>query len=122
MPDKRYPMLWQRGLIQARVRAKANHTCEGCGMVFQEGTNKSVNLYEDSNGKMRHMIGTVHHIDEDKQNCSMSNLVFLCQSCHFSIHAKNWKGVPQKWMIERNVPYKGVAPNQLPLFDLTVRK
>lgn len=123
MPDTRYPMLWQRNLIQPRVRARANHQCEGCGMLFIEGTNLSVELH---NG--RKMIGTVHHINEDKQDCSMKNLVFLCQRCHFSIHANNWrvgfnlpktwKGKPQKWIVDRGIPYKGISPNQLSLFEL----
>mgnify|MGYP002399903205 CR=1 FL=1 len=120
MADKRYPMLWQRGLIQARVRARAGHCCEACGMQFIEGTNLSVNLYRG-----RKMIGTVHHIDEDKQNCSMANLVFLCQSCHYTIHCLNWRvgdvlplkwaDNPPRWIVDRGIAYK--PHPQLSLLD-----
>lgn len=30
----------------------------------------------------------VHHIDCDRGNNSMSNLITLCQQCHMSLHAK----------------------------------
>jgi hypothetical protein len=130
MPDERYPKLWQRGLIQARVRARANHRCEACGMQFVEGTNLSLNLYPTDEGKMRNMIGTVHHIDEDKQNCKMSNLVFLCQSCHYTVHCLNWRvgeviplkwknNVP-RWILERGVPFQDHP--QTCLFSLHDRK
>lgn len=104
-----YPMLWQRGLIQKKVRERANHQCESCGMEFHQGTNIALDAIR-SDGKP--MVGTVHHIDENKQNCSMNNLVYLCQSCHFTIHVYRWhpnKPIPakwnntQRWIIERNI-------------------
>ena len=115
-----YPNLWKRGLIQARVRELAGHQCEQCGMEFIHGTNLAV---EAKRRDGLPMVGTVHHIDENKQNCAMSNLVYLCQSCHWIIHIYEWKpgkpcllrwhGVPQ-WIINRNIPY--LLNNQLPLF------
>ena len=128
MVDNRYPKLWQRGLIQARVRERAGHCCESCGMEFIKGTNLSVDFHPTRTGKLRRMIGTVHHINEVKSDCRMSNLVFLCQQCHWGIHANNWRvgynlpktwrGKPQKWMIARGVPYKGIAHTQMSIFDL----
>jgi lipopolysaccharide biosynthesis regulator YciM len=121
MPDD-YPNLWKRGLIQAQVRKRANHRCEQCGMEFDEGSNLATTA-RNKNGKP--MIGTVHHIDENKQNCSMNNLVYLCQSCHWIIHLFNWKpgdycllrwnGVPN-WILERDIPYQ-LNPQQ-PLFEV----
>ena len=116
-----YPNLWKRGLIQANVRKRANHQCEHCGMEFDEGTNLATTA---RNKKGQPMIGTVHHIDENKQNCSMNNLVFLCQSCHWIIHIYEWQpgkplllrwnGVPD-WITSRDIPYQ-LHP-QLPLFE-----
>lgn len=117
-----YPMLWKRGLIQAQVRKRAGHCCEQCGMEFDEGTNLATHA-RNKNGDP--MIGTVHHIDENKQNCAMNNLVYLCQSCHWIIHIFKWQpgkhcllrwnGVPN-WILERNIPHK---PNpQQPLFEV----
>jgi lipopolysaccharide biosynthesis regulator YciM len=83
-----YPNLWKRGLIQANVRQRANHRCEQCGMEFHPGTNLAVSAV-NSLGKP--MIGTVHHIDHNKQNCAMRNLVYLCQSCHYKLHLRDWK-------------------------------
>jgi len=82
-----YPELWKRGLIQPRVRERANHQCEQCGMEFHPGTNIAVTARRKDGHPM---IGTVHHIDEDKGNCSMVNLVYLCQCCHFTLHRTGW--------------------------------
>jgi len=121
MSKKDYPMLWQRGLIQAQVRNRADHKCEGCGMKFHDGTNIAIDAIRSDGHPM---VGTVHHIDENKQNCSMNNLVFLCQSCHWIIHIYDWKpgkelllrwdDVPD-WILKRNIPYK-LHP-QLPLWS-----
>lgn len=107
-----YPNLWQRGLIQPRVRARANHRCEKCGMEFCEGTNIAKTAM---NSKGKPLIGTVHHIDENKQNCSMVNLVYLCQRCHFITHLGNWypgkpllrcwENDPPRWIVERGIPF-----------------
>ena len=107
-----YPELWKRGLIQKRVRELANHHCEECGMEFQNGTNLAKS---EVNRKGNPIIGTVHHIDEDKQNCSLNNLVYLCQKCHWTLHLrgfvpgkallKKWNGIAPRWIVKRNVPY-----------------
>lgn len=117
MSDKSdYPMLWQRNLIQPQVRKRADHKCESCGMEFHEGTNIAVDAIR-SDGKP--MIGTTHHIDENKQNCSMSNLVYLCQSCHFAIHVNHWKPgkpFPEKWRgLHQWIFDRNLQPMQLEL-------
>jgi hypothetical protein len=38
---------------------------------------------------------TVHHIDENKQESSLGNMITLCHSCHTKIHSKD-KGI---WVI-----------------------
>jgi hypothetical protein len=57
----------------------------------------------------------VHHIDGNKSNCSMSNLVFLCQRCHFRLHLYGWipgKPLPlawrnraPQWILARNLSF-----------------
>ena len=92
-----YPQLWRRGLIQRRIREKANHCCEECGMKFRHGTNLAVS---EKNRNGRPVIGTVHHIDHNKRNCAASNLVYLCQRCHYRIHLYDWKPgkpLPPQW-------------------------
>jgi len=115
-----YPRLWQLGLIQAQVRKRANHRCEQCGIQFKRGTNIAVTA-KNSAGKP--IIGTVHHIDMDKQNCSMRNLVYLCQSCHTRVHGlrfvpggylpKVWINRVPDWITKRKIQFK----QQLTLFE-----
>lgn len=112
-----YPRLWERNLIQPRVRERANHCCEQCGMEFIRGTNIAKNAV---NKKGKPLIGTVHHINENKADCSMKNLVYLCQVCHFIIHLaywqpgkpllKSWQNNPPRWIVERGIPYR-LNPN-----------
>jgi hypothetical protein len=82
-------------------------------MKFAEGTNIAESAV---NKKGQPMIGTVHHIDHDKQNCTMQNLVYLCQSCHYLLHIydwrpgmvllKRWHNQPPRWIVARGIPYK----------------
>lgn len=118
-----YPNLWKRGVIQKRIRELAHHRCEQCGMKFYIGTNLAIDVFCRTGNPM---VGTVHHIDQNKQNCSLINLVYLCQSCHWILHIydwtpgspllKRWLGIPPKWILERNIPY--TENPQLQLFDL----
>lgn len=92
-----YPNLWKRGLIQHLIRARANHQCEECGMRFKLNTNLAESA---TNRKGKAIVGTVHHIDHNKANCAMNNLVFLCQKCHYLAHLLNWipgKPLPPRW-------------------------
>ena len=108
-----YPQLWKRGLIQAKVRERAQHRCEQCGMRFHPGSNLAVKAV---NRLGQPIIGTVHHIDHNKQNCCMANLVYLCQICHWLLHLVDWKpgdylrlswgNRPPQWMLDRNIPYR----------------
>ena len=115
-----YPNLWKRGLIQERVRDRAGHRCEECGMEFVPGTNLAVT---ERNRNGRPVVGTVHHIDENKQNCSQCNLVYLCQRCHLKAQGwlpgqylpLRWSTAPA-WIVARGIPYQ-VNP-QLRLFEV----
>lgn len=108
-----YPNLWVRGLIQERIRFLANHRCEECGMPFHYGTNLAL-IEKQRNGHA--IVGTVHHINGNKSDCSRRNLVFLCQRCHYRLHLLGWtpgaplplawRGEPPRWVISRQLPYR----------------
>jgi len=53
-----------------KVRKRDNYNCNLC---FKTGR-------------------TIHHIDENKKDSRMENLVSLCRRCHMSIHKKD-KGI-----------------------------
>jgi len=63
-----YPDEWTPKL-RARIRERDKHTCRFCGI-------------EDIDTRFLH----VHHIDEDKFNCSEDNLITICNSCHTLYH------------------------------------
>lgn len=118
-----YPHLWERGLIQARIRELANHRCEHCGMEFHQGTNLAVSVKRRDGHPL---IGTVHHVDGNKANCSYRNLVYLCQRCHYTLHLigwipgkpmpRQWFNRPPLWVVKRGLPFT-INP-QLVLFDV----
>jgi hypothetical protein len=116
-----YPNLWKRGLIQRRVRERAGHCCEHCGMEFVEGTNLAVTARR-RNGMP--VIGTVHHLDGNPANCTMANLLYCCQICHLHIQALwhpgatlplVWENQPPRWLIDRGLLY--VFNPQLSLWE-----
>lgn len=47
------------------------------------------------------VVVQVHHIDENRQNNNLSNLVLLCPNCHFSIHHANYNLMNEdnKWLL-----------------------
>lgn len=126
-----YPRLWKLGLIQSRIRERANHRCEQCGMEFQPGSNVAVSALRKDG---QPMIGTVHHIDGNKANCCRRNLVYLCQSCHYKLHIFGWvpgevlplawRNQPPDWIIRRGLPYQlnpqSLLFAHLPLFDNSI--
>jgi hypothetical protein len=82
-------------------------------MEFIPGTNLAVSAM---NRKGKAIVGTCHHINENKADCRMSNLVYLCQRCHFTIHLSRWypgKIIPRiwgedvpRWIVARHIPYR----------------
>ena len=63
--------------LKEQVRFRDNYKCQICGCSQLE------------NGKQL----DVHHIDYDKKNCKISNLISLCVSCHRKTNARReyWK-------------------------------
>ena len=64
-------------VLKEQVRFRDNYKCQICGCSQLE------------NGKQL----DVHHIDYDKKNCKISNLISLCVSCHRKTNARReyWK-------------------------------
>lgn len=64
-----YPFDWTETLKRS-IRQRDNYTCQLCS---EEGT-------------------YVHHIDYNKRNCNLDNLITLCTSCHSktNYHRKYW--------------------------------
>jgi hypothetical protein len=76
-----YTKTWQPS-FKKRVRFRDNHKCQFCG-----GTSKL----------------TIHHIDYDKANCKLLNLITLCRSCHSktNYHRPYWQDYFTNLMIFR---------------------
>lgn len=64
-----YPPEFTEGL-KLLVRRRDGFVCQECGCV-----------------ELPHRSHAVHHIDYDKNNCVLSNLVTLCQPCHVRTNA-----------------------------------
>lgn len=60
-----YPLGWRK-TFKEQIRYRDGYKCQGCGIPEVECKNK---LH-------------VHHIDYDKQNLDINNLISLCASCH----------------------------------------
>ncbi len=71
-----YSQDWTDTLKEA-VRQRDNYKCQECGCPQEECIRK---LH-------------VHHIDYDKKNCSLSNLITLCEKCHIKTNHNRefWK-------------------------------
>lgn len=71
--DREYPSEWMK------ARQAAREGVESCSMCGKS---------EEENGRRL----PVHHIDYDKKNCDMSNLIPLCNSCHTktNFHRSFW--------------------------------
>jgi hypothetical protein len=65
--------------LRETVRIRDNHTCQSCGK-----------RQEDLNGGLTRL--DIHHIDHDKMNSKILNLVSLCRACHIKIHKIDLRG------------------------------
>lgn len=71
--DRKYSEDWTERLRDT-VREKDRHICKLCGIHQDE---------EDT-------LLDVHHIDYDKYNCNLNNLVTLCRSCHIRTNNRSY--------------------------------
>ena len=73
---KQYPLGWNR-TFREQIRKRDNYKCGICG------TSETDCIYKLS----------VHHIDYDKKNLSLDNLISLCRNCHSKTNNKR-----EKWI------------------------
>lgn len=71
--------------LRERIRERDNYACQVCGKV------------------QRKRKFSVHHIDYDKKNNSMRNLVTLCRSCHGKTSCKR-----ESWQLFFENEIKGI--------------
>ena len=75
-----------------------------------------IKIFQKSKGKCEicgEPAKMVHHIDEDKSNHSIDNLIALCLACHESLHCddngKSFKGRPLKYNLICNMSVKEIS-------------
>jgi NUMOD3 motif len=76
--NKPYPWRFNKNW-KASVRSNFNFTCQECGITEEELKNEEFKV----NRTLR-----VHHIDFNKDNCDMRNLIPLCSWCHSKLNNK----------------------------------
>jgi len=93
---KDYPYNWKKLVIE--VKKRAGDKCELCGIK---------NYSTNPRGKQ--VILTIHHIDRNKKNNKLINLIALCQKCHLRLdlemHMENAKKTRQTKKGERELPF-----------------
>ena len=77
-----YPGLSKRR--KSEVKERDSFTCQVCG-EYLKGSSRAI----------------VHHIDGDKTNQNMNNLILVCRKCHALIHCN--KSVPDKILAFRSM-------------------
>ena len=84
--SQKYPREFYK--LRFAVKDRDNHVCQICGK----------NTY-------RSRYAHVHHIDGDKQNNDMENLILLCIHCHSKVHHVNKKSPPVFWAFHNKLKY-----------------
>lgn len=64
-----YPQVWNNELKEL-ILIRDNHICQLCNKTQEEQLSENKRIH------------TVHHIDYNKKNCNINNLITLCSKCH----------------------------------------
>lgn len=90
---------WKRDDYRKSHTGENHHAWKGGWMyppVFNKFLKKLIHVRDGNkcqNTKCPHRGVTkplhVHHIDGDKMNCNLNNLITLCEPCHRKAHGKN---------------------------------
>ena len=99
-----YPKRWPK--IAERVRRLNRYRCERCrhpSRPHTEEWNRPCDELCTHGGPPKLRVLTVHHLDGDKSNCRLWNLVALCQVCHLQIQGRvafyqTWPFPHSPWM------------------------
>lgn len=88
-----YPIKWTQALKRA-VKERDNYICRVC-KTPEKGLKKKL---------------AIHHIDYDKNNCAMENLVALCNACHSKTNHKRdyWKAFFHEEAIPKEARKQGL--------------
>ena len=90
-----YPKNWDE--IATAVKDAADNRCVRCGHPNDKPFNRwsdkgheasTCDLFCQHPRDEKQRPLTVHHLDLDKGNCELWNLVALCMICHWKIHAR----------------------------------
>jgi Mor family transcriptional regulator len=73
-----YSSDWKESLKE-NIRRRDNHTCQLCGKKWNA----------------ERKAFSVHHIDYNKKNCDLKNLITLCHSCHMKTNSRLYR---EYWM------------------------
>ena len=87
---EKYPVEWSK-VLREKIRQRDNYLCQMCGSGIGQDN-------------LKFKTHSVHHIDYNKNNLNLNNLITLCHSCHqktnfnreywidyFKIYAENKK-------------------------------
>lgn len=88
----KYGVEWT-DILKESIRKRDNFTCQICGMVEEEHL---IVMGESLN---------VHHIDYNKKNCILINLISLCRQCHTrtNFNRDYWKEILVNKLVEKGV-------------------
>lgn len=93
-----YNRHWQQ--ISYLVRKKYNWKCQYCGLQGLRPGERSDDL---NRSEWMALTVITHHLDFNRQNDCVENLICACPTCHRRIHQSK---------------YSSVSPGQLSLFEL----
>lgn len=105
---------WKRGIFNDVHCGENSHFWKGGGssQYSPEFNNKLKSVIKERDGYLcqacgkevkQSRYGHVHHIDADKKNNSLNNLILLCSSCHSSVHSSEDENVPELVIILRKM-------------------
>ena len=82
-----YPIEFQK--IKSKIRKRDNYECQLCGINEKECKQ---NLH-------------IHHVDYDKNNCLLNNLIGLCSSCHLTTNLSRrfWEITLSNILLKRSI-------------------
>ena len=86
-----YCSIWTKELKESIMR-RDNYICQLCGKTQEEEIRA-----------VGHKL-SIHHIDYNKKNCNLDNLITLCSACNSRVnyHRKFW----QQYFQEKNYDYR----------------
>jgi 5-methylcytosine-specific restriction endonuclease McrA len=81
-------------MARPKTRKILNFVCKYCQKEFKKYFRKNRNIFCSHSCAFKYIIH-IHHIDYDKKNIKIENLISLCQSCHMktNYNRKYWRKI-----------------------------